>query len=86
VLLSSNERKIFYNWNIILQIGGGNYKMKQLQEGRFCFFAWLRLQKYIAIKLKNSDRKILIMEERPLKNVNNCLNTDIYSYLATPGG
>jgi hypothetical protein len=26
------------------------------------------------------------MEQRALKNVNNCLNTDIYSYLVTPGG
>ncbi len=26
------------------------------------------------------------MEQRALKNVNNCFNTDIYSYLVTPGG
>ncbi len=26
------------------------------------------------------------MEQCGLKNVNNCLNTDIYSYLVTPGG
>jgi hypothetical protein len=26
------------------------------------------------------------MEERTLKNVNNCLNTNIYSYLETSGG
>ncbi len=26
------------------------------------------------------------MEQCALKNVNNCLNTDIYSYLVTPGG
>ncbi len=26
------------------------------------------------------------MEQRTLKNVYNCLNTDIYSYLVTPGG
>ncbi len=26
------------------------------------------------------------MEQRALKNVNNCLNTNIYSYLVTPGG
>jgi len=26
------------------------------------------------------------MEQRALKNVNNCLNTDIYSYLETSGG
>ncbi len=28
----------------------------------------------------------VLMEQRALKNVNNCLNTDIYSYLVTPGG
>jgi hypothetical protein len=32
-----------------------------------------------------------LLSEKPngtarLKNVNNCLNTDIYSYLVTPGG
>jgi hypothetical protein len=26
------------------------------------------------------------MEQHALKNVNNCLNTDIYSYLETSGG
>ncbi len=26
------------------------------------------------------------MEQRALKNVNNCLNTNIYSYLETSGG
>jgi hypothetical protein len=26
------------------------------------------------------------MEQRTLKNVNNCLNTNIYSYLETSGG
>jgi hypothetical protein len=26
------------------------------------------------------------MEQRALKNVNNCLNTNIYSYIDTPGG
>ncbi len=26
------------------------------------------------------------MEQRTLKNVNNCLNTNIYSYLETYGG
>ncbi len=25
-----------------------------------------------------------LMEQRALKNVNNCLNTNIYSYLETP--
>ncbi len=26
------------------------------------------------------------MEQRTLKNVNNCLNTNVYSYLETSGG
>ncbi len=26
------------------------------------------------------------MEQRAFKNVNNCLNTNIYPYLETPGG
>jgi hypothetical protein len=30
--------------------------------------------------------EICPMEQRALKNVNNCLNTNIYSYLETPGG
>ncbi len=28
----------------------------------------------------------LLMEQRTFKNVNNCLNTNIYSYLETSGG
>ncbi len=31
-------------------------------------------------------RCMLVMEQRALKNVNNCLNTNIYSYLETSGG
>ena len=34
------------------------------------------------IYLKRTD----IMEQHTLKNVNNCLNTNIYSYLETSGG
>jgi hypothetical protein len=30
--------------------------------------------------------KVDILEQRNLKNVNNCLNTNIYSYLETSGG
>jgi hypothetical protein len=30
--------------------------------------------------------KLDVMEQRALKNVNNCLNTTIYSYLETSGG
>jgi hypothetical protein len=30
--------------------------------------------------------KMLIMEQHALKNVNNCLYTNVYSYLETSGG
>ncbi len=33
-----------------------------------------------------SMTKMIRMEQRTLKNVNNCLNTNIYSYLETSGG
>jgi hypothetical protein len=36
-------------------------------------------------KLLESDL-CLAMEQRALKNVNNCLNSNIYSYLETSGG
>ncbi len=29
---------------------------------------------------------LFLMEQRTLENVNNCLNTNIYSYLGTSGG
>jgi len=29
---------------------------------------------------------IVLMEQHNIKNVNNCLNTNIYSYLETSGG
>jgi uncharacterized protein YerC len=31
-------------------------------------------------------KKVHSMEQRALKNVNNCLNTNIYTYLETSGG
>ena len=31
-------------------------------------------------------QQLQLMEQRTLKNVNNCLNTNIYSYLKTSGG
>ncbi len=37
----------------------------------------------LAITLKTFT---IVMEQRTLKNVNNCLNTNIYSYLETSGG
>jgi len=41
-----------------------------------------------AASTSSTDRQIkaLSMEQRTLKNVNNCLNTNIYSYLETSGG
>jgi hypothetical protein len=36
--------------------------------------------------LKNFFILNFLMEQRALQNVNNCLNTNIYSYLETSGG
>jgi hypothetical protein len=35
---------------------------------------------------QNNALSTLLMEQGSLKNVNNCLNTNIYSYLETSGG
>jgi hypothetical protein len=43
------------------------------------------LQKYFRAANK-IRKKALPMEQRTLKIVNNCLNTNIYSYLETSGG
>ncbi len=40
----------------------------------------------IFIEYRGCHRKGAAMEQRALQNVNNCLNTDIYSYLETSGG
>jgi hypothetical protein len=42
----------------------------------------------VAISLSDAVSKedFLSMEQHSLKNVNNCLNTNIYSYLETSGG
>jgi hypothetical protein len=37
-------------------------------------------------KRKNEGEHLHAREQRTLKNVNNCLNTNIYSYLETSGG
>ncbi len=41
-----------------------------------------------AAAISSTDRQIkaLSVEQRTLKNVNNCSNTNIYSYLETSGG
>ncbi len=36
--------------------------------------------------LKIADTKLFPMEQRTLKNVNNYMNTNIYSYVQTSGG
>jgi hypothetical protein len=36
--------------------------------------------------LNEASRVVLQMEQHALRNVNNCLNTNIYSYLETSGG
>ncbi len=46
-----------------------------------CLWFWNSMHRH--------PRKIqcsILMEQRALKNVNNCLNTNIYSYLETSGG
>ncbi len=43
------------------------------------------LKRAVPLK-KDKSVTILSMEQRDLKNVNNCLNTNIYSYLETSGG
>ncbi len=36
--------------------------------------------------VKQVFKQCSLMEQHALKNVNNCLNTNIYSYLETSGG
>jgi len=36
--------------------------------------------------LKEDELKANLMEQHTFENVNNCLNTNIYSYLETSGG
>jgi hypothetical protein len=42
----------------------------------------------VAVSMRDAVSKedFLSMEQHSLKNVNNCLNTNIYSYLETSGG
>ncbi len=35
---------------------------------------------------KRNSTLLTVMEQRTFRNVNNCLNTNIYSYLETSGG
>jgi hypothetical protein len=46
------------------------------------------LKKFILKNQGNSLTSSLLatMEQHALKNINNCLNTNIYSYLGTSGG
>jgi hypothetical protein len=37
-------------------------------------------------KRKNEGEHLYAMEQRAFKNINNCLNTNIYSYSETSGG
>ncbi len=43
--------------------------------------AWVTLN-----EIMKEIKKVFLMEQRALKNVNNCLYTNIYSYLETSGG
>ncbi len=38
------------------------------------------------MSLSKSNVGILTMKQHALRNVNNCMNTNIYSYLETSGG
>jgi len=40
----------------------------------------------IIFKFLFTRKNAVIMEQRALRNVNNCLNTNIYSYLEMSGG
>ncbi len=45
------------------------------------------LRESALIEVENvSQEQISIMEQHTLKNVNNCFNTNIYSYLEASGG
>ncbi len=46
----------------------------------------LKIVVLTSLKSSHHAKETAKMEQRALKNVNNCLNTDIYSYLVTPGG
>jgi hypothetical protein len=49
-------------------------------EGEFLY-----KNKFIRLGIKQEGKSYIIMEQRNLKNLNNCLNTSIYSYLETSG-
>ncbi len=41
---------------------------------------------WVTTKIKQKTSQPMLMEQHSLKNVNNCLNANIYSYLETSGG
>jgi hypothetical protein len=55
--------------------------MLALQEVTKQFLKYCSLQK----QTENGENEVLLMEQHTLKNVNNCLNANIYSYLETSG-
>jgi hypothetical protein len=56
---------------------------KSINYGRKEFYSTGPSMKFISPRQQFSS---LQMEQRALKNVNNCLNTNIFSYLDTYGG
>ncbi len=40
----------------------------------------------LTVLMRQTRQMVHAMEQRTLKNVNNCLNNNIYSYLETSGG
>jgi hypothetical protein len=58
-------------------------KAKQQSDNKIISLTILNLVTWLSVAL---DVTKFIMEQRALKNVNNCLNTKIYSYLETSGG
>ncbi len=50
------------------------------------FVKWSNHQQSINLMNTYIENRIQVMELHAFKNVNNCLNTNIYSYLETSGG
>jgi len=51
-----------------------------------CIIQWNNTFFAFSLIIEGAHKKGASMEQRALQNVNNCLNTDIHSYLETSGG
>jgi hypothetical protein len=65
------------HWHLYLQINK--------KDENIIFFATIKLMLHYATQ-ESLDNHSSLMEQIALKNVNNCLYTNIYSYLETSGG